>query len=149
MAAETTPGRSGHCLCGSVTYRYDAQPETVVLCHCDDCQRHTGSAFSVNVLIARDTLEINGKTNNHQTTGTENGQLRDRLFCAACGTPILTIMHERPDIAIVKAGTLDDRTGLAPTVDVWWRRAQDWVQPSPDRIRFDGDAAASPVTQPA
>ncbi|MEV0074120.1 MULTISPECIES: GFA family protein [unclassified Amycolatopsis] len=132
--------RSGHCLCGSISYRFEAQPETVVLCHCDDCQRHSGAAFSVNVLVARDAVKIEGTPRSHQTTGSENGELRDRLFCGDCGTPIFTILHELPDIMIVKAGTLDDRTGLEPSADVWWRRAQDWIEPHPTRPRFDGDA---------
>ncbi|MFC0105117.1 GFA family protein [Kibdelosporangium aridum] len=133
--------RSGHCLCGSISYRFDARPEIVVLCHCDDCQRHSGSAFSVNVLVARDAVDIKGTPKTVQTIGSENGHPRDRLFCGDCGTPIFTILHERPDIVIVKAGTLDDRTGLAPSAEVWCRRAQDWLEPSPSRARFDGDAA--------
>jgi hypothetical protein len=132
--------RSGHCLCGSISYQFDVQPEIVVLCHCDDCQRHSGSAFSVNVLVARDALEIKGEPKAYHTTGSENGITRDRLFCGDCGTPIFTIMHERPDVVIVKAGTLDDRAGLNPSVEVWWRRAQDWLEPHPTRVRFDGDA---------
>jgi hypothetical protein len=99
--------RSGHGLCGSIGYRFDAEPETVVLCHCDDCQRHSGAAYSVNALVARNALKI---------------------------------LHERPDLVIVKSGTLDDRAGLDPSADVWWRRAQDWLVPHPTRARFDGDA---------
>lgn len=132
--------RSGHCLCGSISYRFDADPAAVVLCHCDDCQRHTGSAFSVNILVARDAVEINGTPKSHQTTGSENGCLRDRMFCGDCGTPIFTVLHEQPDLVIVKAGTLDDRVGPAPSAEVWTRRAQDWLEPHPTRARFDGDA---------
>ncbi|HEY3481528.1 MAG TPA: GFA family protein [Streptomyces sp.] len=132
--------RTGHCLCGAVGYRFDGEPEAVVLCHCDDCQRHTGSAFSVNVLVARDAVEIGGTPKSYQTKGTENGELRDRLFCGDCGTPILTILHERPELIIVKGGTLDDRSGLEPAAEVWSRRAQDWLTPDPVRPRFAGDA---------
>jgi hypothetical protein len=132
--------RSGHCLCGSISYRFDAEPYAVALCHCDDCQRHSGAAFSVNVLVARNALEIKGTPKVCQTSGSENGNLRDRLFCGDCGSPIFTILHERPNVVIVKAGTLDDRTGLKPSADVWWRRAQDWLEPHPTRARFDGDA---------
>ncbi|MFE0633370.1 GFA family protein [Streptomyces sp. NPDC058864] len=131
---------TGHCLCGSVSYRFDAQPEAVVLCHCGHCQRHTGSAFSVNVLVARDAVEIEGTPKLHQTVGAENGNLRDRLFCGDCGTPILTILHERPEIIIVKAGTLDDHSDLEPGAEIWRRRAQKWVEPNTDRAIFDGDA---------
>ncbi|MFB7493496.1 GFA family protein [Streptomyces sp. NPDC056161] len=132
--------RTGHCLCGSVGYRFDAEPETVVLCHCGHCQRHSGAAFSVNVLVARDALKITGTPKSYRTVGAENGNPRDRLFCGECGTPILTLLHERPDLVIVKAGTLDDPTGLKPSAEVWWRRAQDWLEPAPGRARFDGDA---------
>ncbi|QRP49929.1 GFA family protein [Amycolatopsis sp. FDAARGOS 1241] len=132
--------RTGHCLCGSIAYRFEAEPELVVLCHCEECQRHTGSAFSENVLVARDAVKIEGTPKSHQTTGTENGHLRDRLFCSDCGTPIFTILHETPGILIVKGGTLDDRSWLAPTAEVWGRRAQPWVEPNPARVRFDGDA---------
>lgn len=132
--------RTGHCLCGAISYQFTAAPDLVVLCHCADCQRHSGSAFSVNILVAADSLEIVGTPKNHQTVGAENGNLRDRLFCGDCGTPIFTIMHERPELVIVKAGTLDDPQGLKPSAEVWVRRAQDWIEPSPDRVRFDGDA---------
>lgn len=132
--------RTGHCLCGSISYRFDARSEAVVMCHCGDCQRHTGSAFSVNVLVARDSLRIKGEPKSYQTTGTENGNLRDRLFCGDCGTPIFTVLHERPDLMIVKAGTLDVTTGLEPSAEVWRRRAQDWVEPGEHRTQFDGDA---------
>lgn len=138
--AATSRVRTGHCLCGSISYRFDAEPELVVLCHCDDCQRHTGSAFSENVLVPRDSVEIKGTPRSHQTVGTENGALRDRMFCGDCGTPIFTVLHERPEVLIVKGGTLDDRTGLAPAAEVWWRRAQDWIEPNPARTRFEGDA---------
>ncbi|MFB6720675.1 GFA family protein [Kribbella sp. NPDC056345] len=69
--------RTGHCLCGPISYRFDADPEAVVLCHCGECQRHSGSAFSVNVLVPRAALEITGTPATYQTTGTENGHLRD------------------------------------------------------------------------
>lgn len=131
---------TGHCLCGSISYRFDTRPETVVLCHCDDCQRHTGSAFSVNVLVARDSVEIQGDVATYHTTGSENGNLRDQQFCRECGTPIFTILHERPEILFVKAGTLDDRAGLNPSAEVWVRREQDWIEPNPARRRFAGDA---------
>ncbi|MEV4756025.1 GFA family protein [Micromonospora sp. NPDC049559] len=132
--------RTGRCLCGSVSYRFDVAPEVVVLCHCEHCQRNTGAAFSVNVMVKRDALEIKGTPKSYNTVGVENGNLRDRYFCGECGTPILTLLHERPDLMIVKAGTLDDPSGLKPSVEVWRRRAQDWIEPNPDRASFDGDA---------
>ncbi|MGW1297215.1 GFA family protein [Streptomyces sp. NPDC002533] len=134
-----TRPRTGHCLCGSISYRFDAEPVATVVCHCGHCQRHTGSAFSVNVLVPRHSLHIEGTPKAVQTTGVENGNLRDRQFCGDCGTPIFTVLHEQPDLMIVKAGTLDDRTGIEPSAEVWRRRAQDWIEPAAHRPLFEGD----------
>lgn len=131
--------RTGHCLCGAISYRFEGEPAAVVLCHCDDCQRHSGAAFSVNVIVQRSVLEIEGTPRVHLTTGTENGNPRERLFCGECGSPMFTMMTEQPSIAIIKAGTLDDRSDLMPSAEVWCRRGHEWVGSSPDRARFEGD----------
>jgi len=52
---------------------------------------------------------------------------------------MFTMLAEQPEIAIVKAGTLDDRSGLVPTAELWCRRGHEWVGSSPDRARFDRD----------
>ena len=42
---------TGGCLCGSVRYECDATPLGTAVCHCTHCQKVSGSAFSVNVLV--------------------------------------------------------------------------------------------------
>ena len=37
----------GGCLCGKVRYSAKGDPVFVGVCHCKDCQKFTGSAFSV------------------------------------------------------------------------------------------------------
>jgi hypothetical protein len=39
----------GGCLCGKVRYSADVEPAFVGVCHCKNCQKGTGSAFSVVV----------------------------------------------------------------------------------------------------
>jgi hypothetical protein len=41
------PELNGGCLCGAVRYTTNAAPEFVGLCHCTDCQKHTGSRRSL------------------------------------------------------------------------------------------------------
>ena len=50
----------GRCLCGKVTYHCDGEPMTTLLCHCTDCQRQTGTAFSIVVGVERDALHVEG-----------------------------------------------------------------------------------------
>ena len=40
---------NGSCVCGSVTYEAEVDPEKVALCNCTDCQKFSGSAFRVGV----------------------------------------------------------------------------------------------------
>jgi hypothetical protein len=45
---------NGRCACGAVRYRLVSEPMFVHCCHCQDCQRETGSAFVLNALIETD-----------------------------------------------------------------------------------------------
>jgi hypothetical protein len=44
----------GGCACGAVRYRLTSEPLFIHCCHCLSCQRQTGSAFVINLLIERD-----------------------------------------------------------------------------------------------
>ena len=43
--------REGGCACGAVRYRLTSDPLFTHCCHCLNCQRQTGSAFVINLLI--------------------------------------------------------------------------------------------------
>ena len=130
---------TGHCLCGSVSYAFEGEPAMVAICHCDDCQRHSGTAFSVNVVVPAAALGIDGSPKVHETIGSDSGETRRRLFCGDCGSPLFTMLTEQPDIVIIKAGTLDDRSSVAPTVEMWCRSALGWVGSDAARVSFEGD----------
>ena len=46
------PEMKGGCLCGAVRYTANAETEVVLVCHCRDCRKFTGSAFGVLVGFA-------------------------------------------------------------------------------------------------
>jgi hypothetical protein len=118
---------TGRCLCGSVTYRAEGEPVVQAVCHCTDCQHQTGTAFSVVVGVPRATLTVDGGTlASFTTTGEDHGTATQRAFCSACGSPIVSYVEAVPDMAFLKAGTLDDASWLEPAVEVWTRSAQPW-----------------------
>jgi hypothetical protein len=53
------PEIKGGCLCGAVHHTAQA-PEVVVVCHCRDCQKFTGSAFGVLARLPQSAIEIQG-----------------------------------------------------------------------------------------
>lgn len=119
--------RTGRCLCGAISYAIEAEPIVVALCHCDDCQRQSGGAYSTNALFPKDAVTVDGSPSVFTTVGTDSGQERERSFCGTCGSPLFTTLAEQPGITIAKVGTLDDRTGFSPAVEVWRDSAQEWI----------------------
>jgi hypothetical protein len=118
----------GQCLCGKVTYHCDGEAMATLLCHCTDCQRQTGTAFSIVVGVERDALHVDGGSLGSVTTiGEDTGEAVHRQFCLACGSPIVSLPDATPDLAFIKAGTLNDRSWLEPEMEIWCRSAHPYV----------------------
>ena len=118
---------TGRCLCGAVTYSADAEPVVQAACHCTDCQRQTGNPFSVIVGVPRSAFNVEGSTlASFATTGDDHGGDTERNFCSACGAPVFSIAAVMPDIAFIKAGSLDDASWVKPAAEVWTSSAQPW-----------------------
>src|SRR5678815_770762 len=49
---------TGGCACGSIRYQLLDKPTFVHCCHCDDCQRLTGSAFVLNAIIETRAIKL-------------------------------------------------------------------------------------------
>lgn len=118
---------SGRCLCGNVTYSADAEPVVQAACHCSDCQRQTGSPFTVVVGVPLAAFSVEGDTlSSFSTIGSEHGGETERKFCSACGSPVYSVSAVLPELALIKAGTLDDSSWMEPAVEVWASSAQPW-----------------------
>ena len=49
---------TGRCQCRSVAYKIAAAPLAVYACHCTECQRQSGSAFSLSLLADRSAVAV-------------------------------------------------------------------------------------------
>lgn len=128
---------TGRCLCGSITYLCEAEPTLTAVCHCRDCQRQTGTASSLIVAVPAGSLQISGDTlSSFATIGEEHGTKTNRHFCSSCGSPIVSRVEAMPDLEFIKAGTMDDASGLTPTLEFFTRSAHAWVEPVPGAQRM-------------
>jgi len=125
----------GQCLCGEITYECDADPIMTAICHCSDCQRQTGTAFSIVVGVPRKQFHLHGTPKVFETIGDDRGAPVYRHFCGNCGSPIISILAEADDVAWIKAGTLRDKSWLEPELDAWTDSAQAWVRASTHQDR--------------
>ena len=63
------PKMTGKCLCGRIRYSSDAEPITMMACHCKDCQRQTGSAFLTAVAVPNDAVSVMGELKTYTQPG--------------------------------------------------------------------------------
>lgn len=127
----------GGCLCGAVRYRCKAAPALTALCHCRHCQKQTSAPFSIVVAVPSGSLVIErGELRTFADVG-DSGQPVERSFCPECGSPIRSFVAAMPDLEFIKAGTLDDTSWLAPTMELWCETAQPWLQSGPARQRIE------------
>jgi len=77
------PNMNGGCFCGDVRYSASGEPVVTSICHCRDCQRHTGSAFVEVVAVPKEAFSIQGRLQTFTNTG-DSGRKLDRKFCARC-----------------------------------------------------------------
>ena len=137
MATAPNP-LTGRCLCGGVTYTVDADPIVQAVCHCTECQRQTSSPFSVVVGVPKAALHVEGDTlASFKTVSEAGGGETDRHFCSACGSPLFSLSPGTPDVAWLKAGSLDDSSWVEPAVEVWTRSAQPWTPRSDLAASFE------------
>ncbi|MEL7546141.1 MAG: GFA family protein [Pseudomonadota bacterium] len=127
--------QTGQCLCGAVRYTLDGEPMVTAICHCTNCQRQSGAAFSVNLMAAEGQLSIEGDMLVFEDQA-DSGNVVYRKFCGRCGSPILSALSGMPGVVALKAGTLDDPSTVAPSVQVFCDSKQNWIE-FPALIAFE------------
>lgn len=115
----------GGCRCGAVRYRIDVPSlPKVYACHCHVCQRWSGSAFSLQALVAEAALSVTGPVVTYEIT-TEDRTSTQRL-CSTCHARIYNTNTRRPGIAVVRAGTFDRSEELECVAHIFTDYRQRW-----------------------
>ncbi|KAK3685786.1 Mss4-like protein [Podospora appendiculata] len=112
---------SGHCLCKAVTYTVDIDaPLLTGYDHCDDCQRQSGSTYSLVCVVPKALLKVEGPVKKYEGTGS-SGKSVWRWFCGDCGSPIAHDPDAAPEIIALKGGSLDSeiKKTLKPDTEIW------------------------------
>ena len=119
----------GGCQCGAVRYRFSAEPLTLYLCHCTECQKQSSSAFGMSLWLRREDLEFLSGALKFWQRGSDSGGIAVCAFCPDCGTRLYHADSHDSEIVSLKAGSLDDPSWLRPAGHIWTRSAQPWVAP--------------------
>jgi len=118
--------REARCACGQVTVETEGEPGAVVMCHCLDCQRRTGSAFGLGAYFSPGQVRISGATLSFARP-TDSGERFLAQFCPKCGTSISWKMDPDDGRVGVAVGAFADPSFPAPSRSVWERSRHEWV----------------------
>lgn len=123
---------SGHCRCGAVTASIDRDPKWVAHCHCGDCRKASGAAFTTYAGFDSDAVKIEGPVRAYESSP---GVIRQ--FCGTCGTPVAFQGEKWPGEIHLHIGFLDHPEALQPKVHVQWAERLPNVPLGDDLPKFE------------
>ena len=119
---------TGGCLCGSLRYEAEGEPSAIGKCYCTDCQKESGTGHMTFVAFPADAIKVSGDARQYVKMG-DSGNEVVRVFCPSCGTTITGQPKVLGDVSVIRAGTLDDPSGIVTTFAVYGCSAQAWDAP--------------------
>ena len=138
--------RTARCACGRLEVTVEGEPIAVLMCHCDACQKRSGSVFAVNAQFAPEQIvEIKGedttfnglKLDGVGVAGSDTIGL-DFHFCPTCGSTVYRMMEgDPPPFFAIGVGNFVDADFPGPVVEVYSGMRHHWVSPVATAAQFD------------
>jgi len=117
---------TGGCSCGAVRYRLTSEPLFVHCCHCLNCQKQTGSAFVINLLIEADRVEVTAGEPQPIEVPRDDGSAQRVHRCPACQVAVFS-EYGWPELRFVRGGTLDEPSAITPDVHIFTKSKVPWL----------------------
>ena len=115
---------TGGCGCGAIRYEVNADPIVTFNCHCRDCQKATGGAYTPVFYVPANAFKITKGTPKYYKTTSEMVGDNIRGFCPKCGSRLFGGESEFGQG--IAPGTLDDPSVYKPQHAMWTTDAQPW-----------------------
>ena len=119
--------REARCCCGALRAVAVGDPAAVVICHCTECQRRTGSVMGVSAYYPRESVKTSGPAASFTRPGQSGGGFTQH-FCPTCGTSLYWEAELRPGLIGIAVGAFVDSSFPAPTRSVWEEHKHRWVE---------------------
>jgi hypothetical protein len=107
------------------------------MCHCLECQRRTGSAFSVAVFYERSRVSVKSGTSLVFERGSASGFPVRFHFCGRCGSNVYWEPARIVDLVGVAVGAFADPSFPHPEQSVWTKDKHAWISLPADMATFE------------
>ena len=138
--------REAACQCGRLVIRCRGEPAKISLCHCLDCQRRTGSVFSIAVFFAKEQVTIAEGSSTQFRRGSDSGFDVTFHFCSVCGSTIWWEPERLPSMVGVAVGAFADPDFPAPQQAVWDKRQHGWLCLPDEIVSYPQNPVRTPST---
>jgi hypothetical protein len=128
--------RIATCRCGALHATCIGEPVRVSVCHCLDCKKRSGSAFSAQARWPDDQVTITGEPRSWTTTG-DSGASATFRFCPTCGGTIAYVIDALPGLTAIPLGAFADPSFPPPHFSVYESRKHPWVTILGDQVEHD------------
>src|SRR5207244_2438721 len=120
--------RRAQCSCGQLAALCSGEPVRVSVCHCLECKRRTGSAFSYNARFPEEAVAFEGRAKEF-TRISDDGNRLVFSFCPECGTTVHYRIDVQPGLIAIAAGTFADMSFPQPFISSYHeRRRCEWIE---------------------
>ena len=127
----TTSSRTATCVCAQLALTLVGDPAMVMLCHCEACQKRTGSSHAVVALFSDEQLESRtGEFKVYERVGELGTQIQFE-FCGECGTTVSWTMDAAPGTRAIAMGCFADPQMPAPVGEFFTKRRHHWMPALP------------------
>lgn len=115
----------GSCLCGNVRYTIQQPPSKFYFCHCQQCQKVTGSSFAANLIAKVDSIVW--ESGEDLLTHFEHpSRAFSKTFCSLCGSGVPHINKSKTCL-VIPAGSLDEVPIIKPSANLFVKETPAWL----------------------
>ncbi|WP_372966542.1 GFA family protein [Marinobacter sp.] len=126
---------TGRCLCGDIRFEYEGGLGPVSLCHCSQCRRAHGSAFSASAPVQKVRFRyISGED---KVTEYESRPGKYRAFCSRCGSQLYSRLDAIPGILRLRVGVINEPIMTKPARHIYVGSKAEWFDITDDLPQFE------------
>ena len=125
----------GSCLCGTVRFEVNGDFDSFYLCHCQHCQKDTGSAHAANLFSSSAKL-VWRSGEDAVSSFTLPGTRHHKSFCKLCGSGLPST--QIAGLLVVPAGCLDTEINMLPTAHIFASSKAAWDEELGAVPKFEG-----------
>ncbi len=128
---ETLKTRTASCCGGDLCITVSGEPERVIACHCDHCQKRTGNVFQVSCWYFGEQIVSRSGDFQIFNDGPNNAGI-DYTFCKRCGSTVyweFVTLREAMNVSLyrIAVACFVDADFPSPDLECWTSMRHHWI----------------------